>query len=66
MYGPQRPIYCRPQYVVRNSYIPRIVPYIHPVVHINRQNIVNVPRHIYRPVYRNMVVDPGYPRRCCF
>ncbi|EHL79581.1 hypothetical protein HMPREF1015_01003 [Bacillus smithii 7_3_47FAA] len=63
---PSRPIECPPRYNVRNHYVPRQVPYIHPVVNVNRYNIVNVPRHIYRPVTRNVVVDPGYPTRCCY
>ncbi len=60
-----RPVVCPPRFVVHDCFIPREVPYIHPVVHINRHNIVNVPRHIYRPITRNVVVDPGYPTHCC-
>lgn len=52
---------CPPVYNVHNTYIPRTVPYIHPVVNINRRVIVNVPRHYYVPVTRNVVVDPGCP-----
>jgi hypothetical protein len=62
MYCP-RPIVCPPRCMYRDSYIPREVPYIHPIVHVNRQHIVNVPRHIYQPITRNVVVDPCYPRR---
>lgn len=65
MSRPVRPIFCPPKYVVRDRFVPREVPYIHPVININRTNIVNVPRHIVRPITRNVVVDPGYPRRCC-
>ncbi|MBB3853984.1 hypothetical protein BV455_00561 [Parageobacillus caldoxylosilyticus] len=60
-----RPVICPPRFVVRDCFIPRVVPFIHPVVHINRHNIVNVPRHIFRPITRNVVVDPGYPTHCC-
>ncbi len=59
------PIQCPPQYVVRDCYVPRVVPYVHPVVIVNRQNIVNVPHHIYQPVVQNVVNDPGYPTDCC-
>ncbi|OMP66356.1 hypothetical protein BTO28_12915 [Domibacillus epiphyticus] len=65
MYRPIRPVVCPPRCVVRDYYTPRVVPYIHPIVNVNRQHIVNVPRHIYRPITRNVIVDPGYPRRCC-
>ncbi|HWQ71285.1 MAG TPA: spore coat protein D [Desulfitobacteriaceae bacterium] len=54
------PICCPPQYCVRDFYTQRIIPVIHPVVTINRQNIVNVPQHYYQPTSRNVVVDPGY------
>lgn len=65
MFGHTRPIICPPKHVVRDCFIPRVVPYIHPIVRINRFNIVNVPRHIYRPITRNVIVDPGYPSKCC-
>ncbi|QDP38786.1 hypothetical protein FN924_00115 [Radiobacillus deserti] len=64
MSRPMKPIVCPPKYVVHNRYTPRVVPYIHPVVHVNRNHIVNIPRHIVRPVVRNEVVDPGYPTQC--
>ncbi|MCP3763035.1 hypothetical protein NLX67_11620 [Domibacillus sp. A3M-37] len=60
-----RPIVCPPRCVVHNTYIKREVPVIHPIININRQHIVNVPRHMYQPITRNEVVDPGYPRNCC-
>jgi hypothetical protein len=57
------PIVCDPQYVVRDCYIPREVPVVHPVVNVNRHIIVNVPKHYYQPITRNVVVDPGCPGR---
>ncbi len=60
-----RPVVCPPQYCVQDYYTYREVPVIHPVVLVNRQNIVNVPRHIYQPITRNMVVDPGCPGGRC-
>ncbi len=66
MCRPIRPIICPPKCVFHDSYIKREVPVIHPIVNVNRQHIVNVPRHIYQPVTRNVVVDPGYmdPSQC--
>lgn len=58
------PVYCPPEYCVRDCYVPRIVPYIHPVCIVTRENIVNVPRHIYQPFYQNVVNDPGCPTGC--
>ncbi|MFX3616731.1 MAG: spore coat protein D [Sporolactobacillus sp.] len=55
------PIICDPRYVVHDSYVPRYIPVIHPVVHVNRQNIVNVPQHSVQQSQQNQVVDPGLP-----
>lgn len=60
MYGCVNPICCRPEYCVRDYYTQRIVPVIHPIVNINRQNIVNVPQHYYQTITRNVVVDQGF------
>jgi hypothetical protein len=59
------PIVCDPRYVVRDCYIPREVPVVHPIVNVNRHVIVNVPKHYYQPVTRNVVVDPGCPGKTC-
>lgn len=61
MYGcVGKPICCPPQYCVQDYYTQRIVPVIHPIVTVNRQNIVDVPQHYYQPMTRNVVVDRGY------
>jgi len=64
MIKPCKPIYCDPEYIVHDTYIPRYVPYIHPIIHVNRKNIVNVPQHIYQSQTRDVVVDPGCPGKC--
>lgn len=61
-----RPICCPPQYCVRDYYTQRAVPVIHPVVVINRQNVIDVPQHYVQPITRNVVVNrgfQGYPAR---
>lgn len=55
-----RPICCPPQYCVRDFYTQRLVPVIHPIVTINRQNIIDVPQHFIQPTTRNVVVDQGF------
>lgn len=60
MYGCVRPIVCPPKCCVRDYYTPRVVPVIHPIVNINRQNIVDVPQHIYQPTTTNVVVNRGF------
>lgn len=59
-----KPIYCDPQYVVHDTFTPRFIPVVHPVIHVNRQNIVNVPRHMTQHSEQNEVVDPGLPDKC--
>ena len=58
--GQVKPICCPPQYCVRDYCTPRMVPVIHPIVTINRQNIVDVPQHYYQPITRNVVVNRGF------
>jgi hypothetical protein len=55
------PMVCQPQYVMHDCYIPREVPVIHPIIHVNRYHIVNVPTHYYQYSTQNRVVDPGCP-----
>lgn len=55
-----KPICCPPQYCVRDFYTQRMVPVIHPIVNINRQNIIDVPQHVYQQTTRNVVVDRGF------
>ncbi|MCM3024548.1 hypothetical protein [Heyndrickxia ginsengihumi] len=57
-------IYCDPQYVVEDTYVEREVTYVHPVIYINRKHIVNVPRHVYETVTKNIIDDPGIPDEC--
>lgn len=56
-----KPIICDPVYVYNDCCVPREVPIIHPVVTVNRRIIVNVPKHYYQPMTKNVVVDPGCP-----
>lgn len=60
MYGCVNPICCPPQYCVRDYYTQRVVPVIHPIVNINRQNIIDVPQHYYQQTSRNVVINRGF------
>ncbi|HHY28069.1 MAG TPA: hypothetical protein GX523_15240 [Desulfitobacterium dehalogenans] len=66
MYGCVKPICCPPQFCVRDFCTPRAVPVIHPVVTINRQNIIDVPQHYVQQVTRNVVVDRGFANTGAF
>jgi spore coat protein D len=56
---PAKPIMLPPKYVARDHKVPRMRPIIQPVVHVDRYNVVNVPRPIYKPMRKKVVVDPG-------
>ncbi len=60
MHGCVKPICCPPQYCVQDSYTQRFVPVIHPIVVINRQNVIDVPQHYYQQTERNVVVNQGF------
>ncbi|MFS0824729.1 spore coat protein D [Bacillus sp. 1P02SD] len=51
-----RPIVCPPKYHVRNQFVKRVHPIIHPIVNVNRINVIDVPRHIIKPIRRTEVV----------
>ena len=55
-----KPVCCPPEYCVRDFYTQRIIPVIHPIENINRQNIVDVPQHYYQTTTRNVVADQGF------
>ena len=60
MCGCVKPICCPPQYCVQDYYTQRFVPVIHPIVTINRQNIIDVPQHYYQQTTQNVVVNQGF------
>ncbi|OQR53331.1 hypothetical protein [Bacillus sp. CDB3] len=57
-------IYCEPKYIINDICVEKEVTYVHPIVHVNREHIRYVPRHVYEEKTINEVVDPGYPD-CC-
>ena len=60
MYSCVKPICCPPVYCVQDHYAQRMVPVIHPIVTINRQNIIDVPQHYYQETTQNVVVNQGF------
>ena len=59
MYNCVKPICCPPVYCVQDHYAQRMVPVIHPIVTINRHNIIDVPQHYYQATTQNVVVNQG-------
>ncbi|MET3574299.1 hypothetical protein ACFFIY_12500 [Bhargavaea ullalensis] len=61
------PIVCPPTYRFHDSFTECEVPFVHPIVNVNRQNIVNVPRHYFTETSttvpgRNIYANPGFGR----
>ncbi|WP_235801568.1 hypothetical protein [Heyndrickxia coagulans] len=57
-------VFCEPKYVYKDTYVERNVTYVHPIIQVNRQHVVNVPRHVYQRYEQNITVDPGIPDEC--
>lgn len=62
MFRPAKPIMLPPKYVARDHKVPRMQPVVQPVVHVDRFHVVNVPKPIYKPMRKSVVVDrrPGF------
>jgi len=60
MHNCVKPICCPPVYCVQDHYAQRMVPVIHPIVTINRQNIIDVPQHYYQETTQNVVINQGF------
>lgn len=61
--GPQemQPIVCPPNYRFHDEFMPREVPVIHPIVNVNRQHFVDVPRHYFTETTENVMGTPVHP-----
>ena len=60
-----QPIVCPTQYRCHDQFIPREVPVIHPIVNVNRQHFVDVPRHYWTETTENVMgatlpANPGF------
>lgn len=59
------PIVCPPEYCMRDEFIPREVPVIHPIVNVNRQHIVDFPRHYYTETTEDVMGGHMMADGCC-
>lgn len=55
------PVVCPPQYRFHDEFIPQVVPFIHPIVNVNREHIVPIPRHFYTETTENVMGAPATP-----
>lgn len=58
---PCPPIVCPPVYVYHDCYVYREQPVVQPVIHVQRNVIVNVPRYYTQPAQQQVTIDPGCP-----
>ncbi|MFC5590188.1 hypothetical protein ACFPRA_14885 [Sporosarcina soli] len=49
-----QPVVCPTQYRFHNEFVPQEVPFIHPIVNVNRINTVQFPRHFYTETTQNV------------
>ena len=58
-----RPIVCPTQCRYNDTFFPVEVPYVHPIVNVNRQHPVMTPRHYYTETTQNVMGAPIWPGR---
>lgn len=56
-----QPIICPTEYRCHDQFFPQEVPFIHPIVNVNRQHVVAVPRHYYTETTRNVMGETIFP-----
>lgn len=56
-----QPVVCPPEYCFHDEFTPREVPVIHPIVNVNRQHFVDIPRHYYTETTENVMGAPMMP-----
>mgnify|MGYP007042749777 CR=1 FL=1 len=57
-----QPIVCPPLCRYTDSFVQREVPYIQPLINVNRQHIVDVPRTYYERINQTVIVPPNQMR----
>ncbi len=50
-----RPVVCPTQYRCHDRFVPREVPFIHPIVNVNRVHTVEIPRHYFTETTQNVM-----------
>ncbi|WHT48902.1 hypothetical protein QNH10_04095 [Sporosarcina thermotolerans] len=58
-----QPIVCPTQCRFNDQFFPVEVPYVHPIVNVNRQHPVITPRHYYTETTENVMGAPVFPGR---
>lgn len=55
------PIVCPPEYRFHECYTTQEVPYVHPIVNVNRHNVIGVPQHYYTETTEDVMGNFYYP-----
>ncbi|EGQ24727.1 spore coat protein [Sporosarcina newyorkensis 2681] len=58
-----QPIVCPTQYRYNDCFSPQEIPYIHPIVNVNRHNVVGVPQHYYTETTQDVMGSMIMPGR---
>lgn len=60
----KKKIICDPEYIYEDTYTEREVIFVHPIIRVKREHIVNVRKDVYKEKVIHEVIDPGYPSKC--
>lgn len=65
MHGQQgfQPVFCPPQYRFNDCFTKQEMPFIHPIVNVNRHHVVGVPQHYYTETTENVMGSTIMPGR---
>lgn len=56
-----QPVVCPTQYRFHDEFTQREVPFIHPIVNVNRHHVIDVPRHYYTETTENVMGASMFP-----
>ena len=56
------PIVCPTEYRCHDQFMTREVPYIHPIVNVNRHHVVDVPKHYFTETTVDVMGAPMHPQ----
>lgn len=63
--GQVQPVVCPTRYVCHDQFVPQEVPFIHPIVNVNRVHTVQIPRHYFTETTQDVMgqtlpAQPGF------
>ena len=63
--GQVQPVVCPTQYRCHDQFVPQEVPFIHPIVNVNRVHTVQIPRHYFTETTQDVMgqtlpAQPGF------